>query len=80
MNPRVKEVKILENYQLLLTFNNGEKRIFDAKTLFKYEFYKRIKDIENFRTVKAVDGITIEWSTGEDVDPEKLYLNSTPIK
>lgn len=28
---RIKEVKALENYQILVTFDNGEKRIKDMK-------------------------------------------------
>jgi hypothetical protein len=31
MNPYVKSVKPRDNYCLLLTFENGEKRIFDLK-------------------------------------------------
>lgn len=80
MNPRVKEVEVLEDYQLLLTFKNGEKRIYDAKRLFKYDFFKNIKNKENFEKVKVADGITVEWETGEDVDPDELYVNSIPIK
>ncbi len=80
MNPRVKEVEVLQDYQLLLTFKNGEKRIYDAKKLFQYDFFKNIKNKENFEKVKVADGITIEWETGEDVDPDELYVNSIPIK
>lgn len=80
MNPRVKEVEVLQDYQLLLTFKNGEKRIYDAKKLFKYDFFKNIKNKENFERVKVADGITIEWESGEDVDSDELYVNSIPIK
>ncbi len=80
MNPRLKEVEVLEDYQLLLTFKNGEKRIYDAKKLFQYDFFKNIKNKENFEKVKVADGITTEWESGEDVDPDELYVNSIPIK
>ena len=79
MNPRVKEVKVLENYKLLLTFKNGEKRIYDAKKLLGYDFYKNLRDLKYFKEVKVVDGITIEWKSGEDVNPDDLYENSTLI-
>ncbi len=79
MNPRVKEVKVLENYKLLLTFKNGEKRIYDAKKLLEYDFYKNLRDLKYFKEVKVVDGITIEWKSGEDVNPDDLYENSTLI-
>ena len=79
MNPRVKEVKVLENYKLLLTFKNGEKRIYDAKKLLEYDFYKNLRDLKYFKEVKVVDGITIEWKSGEDVNPDDLYENSALI-
>ena len=79
MNPRVKEVKVLENYKLLLTFKNGEKRIYDAKKLLEYDFYKNLRDLKYFKEVKVVDGITIEWKSGEDVNPDNLYENSILI-
>ena len=79
MNPRVKEVKVLENYKLLLTFKNGEKRIYDAKKLLEYDFYKNLRDLKYFKEVKVVDGITIEWKSGEDVNPDDLYENSILI-
>ena len=79
MNPRVKEVKVLEDYKLLLTFKNGEKRIYDAKKLLEYDFYKNLRDLKYFKEVKVVDGITIEWKSGEDVNPDDLYENSILI-
>ena len=79
MNPRVKEVKVLEDYKLLLTFKNGEKRVYDAKKLLEYDFYKNLRDLKYFKEVKVVDGITIEWKSGEDVNPDDLYENSTLI-
>ena len=81
MNPRIKNVEVLENYKLLLTFKNGEKKIYDARNILKFDFYKNIRKEENFKKVKVVDGgITIEWETGEDIDPDELYVNSKFIE
>ena len=79
MNPRVKEVEVLENYKLLLTFKNGEKKIYDMNKLLKNDFFKNIRNMENFKKVKVVDGFTIGWESGEDVDPDELYINSKTI-
>lgn len=75
MNPRVKGVKILENYNLLLTFTNNEKRIFDVKPYLSIGIYKKLKDIEIFNSVKANDG-SILWSNEADFCPDTLYLES----
>ncbi len=80
MYKKLKEVRALEDYKILLIFKDGEKRIYDAKKLLKYEFFKNIKDEKNFKSLKIVDGITIEWETGEDIDPDELYEDSILIK
>lgn len=73
--PLIKSVKVLEEYKLLLIYENGEQRIYDMKPNLQYEAFKKLKDYELFKKVHAV-GETIEWETGEDVSPESLYLNS----
>lgn len=75
MEIRPIKVKALKNYLLYVLFNNGEEKIYDMKDDLKYPFYKKLKDINNFRNVK-VSGINIEWATGEDIAPENLYDES----
>lgn len=29
--PRIKEIEVLENYEILLIYENGERRIYDMK-------------------------------------------------
>lgn len=77
--PRIKEVEVLENYELLLIYENGERRIYDMKPNLQYEAFYRLKDYKMFEKVHAA-GETIEWETGEDVSPESLYLNSVKQK
>ena len=72
------EVKALENFLLYIKFKNGEEKIYDMKEMLKFDYYKDLKDKENFKTVK-VSGITLSWSTGQDIAPEKIYFNSIPI-
>ena len=45
LNPRVKHVEPTDNFELLLTFNTGKKKKLDAKTLFQYPIYARLKNI-----------------------------------
>jgi len=73
--PRIKEVKVLEDYKLLLFYENNEQRVYDMKPNLQYEAFKKLKDYELFKKVHAA-GETIEWETVEDVSPESLYLNS----
>lgn len=39
LGPRVKQVEPTDNYELILTFNTGEKKMFDVKALFQYPMY-----------------------------------------
>ena len=73
------EVKALEDFLLYIKFQNGEEKIYDMKDMLKFDFYKNLRTRENFKNVK-VYGITLKWSTGEDIAPEKIYFNSTPIQ
>ena len=76
--PVLKEVKPLDDYQLILTFGDGEKRIYDFKPNLKHKFYKALEDVKLFRLVSVNDG-EIEWVTGQDFCPHTLYEESTPI-
>lgn len=75
LRPTAVEVKSLENYKLLITFNNGEQRIFDVKPYIKGDWYSELKDLEYFTTVH-VSGLSVEWKHGQDICPDDLYTNS----
>ena len=72
------EVKALENFLLYIKFQNGEEKIYDMKEMLNFDYYKNLREKENFKTVN-VFGITLKWSTGEDIAPEKIYFNSIPL-
>ena len=52
LGPRATSVVPTDDFELLLTFNNGERRKFDVKALFKYSMYEPLKNIGFFRQVK----------------------------
>ena len=72
------EVKPLENYLLYIKFKNNEEKIYDMKEMLKFDYYKNLRNKDNFKKVK-IFGITLKWSTGEDIEKEKIYFNSVPI-
>ena len=74
----IKDVKPQDDYLLLLTFENGEKRQFDMKPYLDLGIFQELKDLKLFKTVrKSFD--TIEWDNEADLDPELLYQKSTKI-
>jgi hypothetical protein len=75
----IKDVKPLDDYLLLLVFENGEKRQFDMKPYLDVGIFQELKDKRVFGTVhKNFD--TIEWDNEADFDPEILYQKSIKIK
>ena len=74
----IKNVQPTPNYQLILTFENGEKRQFDMNPYLGIGIFRELKDIAIFNSVK-VSFDTIEWDNEVDLDPELLYNNSKII-
>jgi len=79
MNPYVKSVKPQEDYRLLLTFENGEKRIFDLNPYCEKPIFKRLKNIALFKTARVVSG-SVEWQGEIDLSYDTLYLESKVAK
>ena len=73
----VKDVKTIDDYKLILTFEDDSVRIFDMKPLLGKGVFKELKDEKFFKTVK-VSFDSIEWANGIDVDPETLYEDGVP--
>ncbi|OYT13808.1 MAG: hypothetical protein B6I19_03250 [Bacteroidetes bacterium 4572_114] len=69
MISKLQKVRPLDDYLLLLTYENGEKRKFDVKPYLDLGIFKELKDKTVFNTVrKSFD--TIEWANEADLDPE----------
>ena len=75
----IKEVRPIENYQLLLTFENGEKRQFDMKPYLDFGIFQELKDLRIFKTVRPSFD-SIEWDNEADFDPEILYNKSQIVE
>ena len=73
MNPYVKKVKPLDNYCLMLWFENGEQKIFDLKPYLNKGVFNQLKNTALFASVRVVAG-SVEWSNGIDLSYDTLYL------
>jgi hypothetical protein len=78
MKPRIKDVKPLSNYNLLLIFTNGEEKMFDVKPYLDKGIFKELKDISLFNSVKPFLG-SIQWKNGQDFCPDTLYEDSVAL-
>jgi hypothetical protein len=72
------DVRPLERYRLLITFDNREKRIFDVAPYLDDSFFAPLKNPAVFQSVK-ISPISIGWAGGIDICPDELYYNSVPL-
>lgn len=79
MNPYVKSVKALDDYQLALEFENEERRIFDMKPYLNRGILARLQNCALFQAVRVVAG-SVEWPGGLDLSYDTLYLESQPVE
>lgn len=75
MNPRPQKVAYHSPHQLLVTFDNGEVKLFDLKEYLHYPVYAPLRD-ESFCSEARVNYGTVVWNEEIDIDPDRLYLES----
>lgn len=81
-----------QDFTLLLTYENGEKRVLDMKsTLAQGGVFTPFRDYENFKRVYVDDCNDIAWDIDQNVDsnivwdnkvdlcPDSCYIDSVPI-
>ena len=72
---KVASVKVLDDMMMLIRFNNGETRLFDASQL-EGKIFLPLRDQEVFRN-PVIDHGVVTWMNGEiDCAPEFMYENS----
>jgi hypothetical protein len=74
----VVKVEAGADHTLLLEFENGEWRRFDARFLLDKRPFDRLRNARLF-AMAQVDYGTVVWPGNIDIAPETLYDRSTPI-
>jgi Protein of unknown function (DUF2442) len=77
MSPRVTKTEPLPDYELLVTFDNGEKRKFSLLPYLQYPAFSLLRNIEFFKTARVAHG-TVIWTDEIDISPDTLYLCGKP--
>ena len=75
----IKKVQPVEDFQLVLTFSNREKRVFDMKPYLKTGIFKELRNVAMFNTAH-ISFDTVTWNNEADFDPEVLYTHSKKIQ
>jgi hypothetical protein len=75
---RIRRVEPLQGYTVRLEFTDGTSREFDLERYLHGPIFQPVRDNpEMFRAV-YVEGGTIAWPNGADIDPDVLYHGLTP--
>ncbi|WP_075557786.1 DUF2442 domain-containing protein [Parabacteroides timonensis] len=71
----VMQAKYLDGYRILVTFNDGIRKVVDFTSLINtYPVFKPLKEMALFKSFSVTD--TLEWKDGViDIAPEYLYEN-----
>ena len=76
----VRSLRVLEGYNLELTFDDGTTRVVDIEPFLRGPVFEVIRnDPEYFRAVR-IDHVlgTIAWPNGADICPDVLRHGRTP--
>lgn len=76
--PKVVDVQPGENFSLLLTFANGEHRVFDVTPYLDKGVFRELADVRYFRRVRIESG-HVTWPHEQDFSRDTLYLRSRGI-
>lgn len=75
INPRVQKVQLTNDFHLILTFTNGEEKVFDMKPYLSKGVFKELDDVSLFAKAHVAWG-TVVWNKDIDMSPDTLYLDS----
>ena len=79
MSPRAMAVEQLEGCRPLVTFEDSERRVYDANPLIRGDWFGELRDPAIFVTVH-VAGLSVEWAGGQDAYPDELCHASVPAE
>ncbi|MCI0393720.1 MAG: DUF2442 domain-containing protein [Chloroflexi bacterium] len=80
LGPRVQVRRAipLEEFQILLEFEDGTKKEVDLEPFLRGPIFEPIRqNIAMFRDIR-IEGGTIAWANGADIDPDVLYYDLKP--
>ena len=75
---KVKDVSILRDYILQITFQDGTKKYYDvSKLFFKWDIFKNLKNVKGLFSQVKVDkgGYGISWNDEIDLSCDELWEN-----
>jgi hypothetical protein len=80
MIPRIKDVKVKEDYVLLVFFDNNTVKEYDMKPLLKDKRFELLKDKIIFSMVQVdAGGYGISWNDDIDLSEHEIWINGSIV-
>ena len=77
--PKILDVKPKKGKRLLVTFNNGIKKIYDCSSLIDDDIFKPLMNDGLFNSVQAdKHGYGVIWTDELDLSESELWINGLP--
>lgn len=75
---RVTKATPLEAFNMLLEFEDGTRKQVDLESYLQGPIFDPVRQDPDFFRQVAIQGGTIVWPNGADIDPDVLYYNLKP--
>lgn len=76
--PKLVSATPLPDFKLALTFDSGEKKVYDFKPNLNHKYFASLANPKFFEQAKVTNG-ELEWASGQDFCPHTLYEKSERI-
>ncbi|MDO4442441.1 MAG: DUF2442 domain-containing protein [Slackia sp.] len=79
---KIASVSPADGYKVVLSYETGEKRLFDVSPYIEGDWFGELADQGYFRQVKVESGFRdfIVWPHGQDIAPHDLAERGIPLK
>lgn len=77
--PDAVSVSVADNSTLLVSFSNGETRLFDIKPLLTRKCYAQLNN-KSFLVQAFIENGCVTWPGNIDIDPDWLYDDSIAVE
>ena len=80
LGPRVRArtVQPIRGFTVLITFENGVQREINLEPYLHGPIFEQIRNNPSMFSSMKIEGGTIAWDNGADIDPDVLYYNLRP--
>ncbi len=81
LGPRVRVCALspLNGFMAKVEFDNGTRREIDLEPFLHGPIFEQIRDNPALFRSMQIEGGTIAWSNGADIDPDVLYYGLKPV-